>query len=80
MDKSKLSDIYAKIKDYNKIIIAVHKRPDGDCLGSAYGLKDIIKTTWPKKKVQIAAEKVGYLNFLGKPDDIADEDFNGALV
>ena len=80
MDKKKLLDIYAKIKDFNKIIIIVHKRPDGDCLGSAYGLKDIIKTTWPKKKVQISAETVGYLNFLGKPDEITDKDFNGALV
>jgi phosphoesterase RecJ-like protein len=80
MDKGKLLDIYTKIKEFDKIIIAVHKRPDGDCLGSAYGLKDIITTTWPKKKVQIAAETVGYLKFLGKPDKIADEDFKGALV
>lgn len=80
MDKGKLLDIYAKIKDFNKIIISVHKRPDGDCLGSAFGLKDIIKTTWPKKEVLIAAESVGYLKFLGKADEIADEDYDGALV
>ncbi len=80
MDKNKLSDIYAKIKDFNKIIISVHKRPDGDCLGSAYGLKDIIKTTWPNKEVLVSAEVASYLKFIGKPDDIKDKDYNGALV
>ena len=80
MDKGKLLDIYAKIKDFNKIIITVHKRPDGDCLGSAYGLKDIIKTTWPKKKVFVSAEKAGYLDFLGSPDELEDKDFDGALI
>lgn len=80
MDKGKLLEIYTKINDFDKIIIAVHKRPDGDCLGSAYGLKDIINTTWPKKTVLVAAEPVSYLSFLGKADEIADKDFNGALV
>ena len=79
MDKAKLLEIYAKIEEYEKIIIGVHKRPDGDCLGTAYGLKDIIKTTWPEKKVSVAAETVKYLKFLGKPNELKDEDFKGAL-
>ena len=61
MDKAKLLEIYNKIVEYDKIIIGVHKRPDGDCLGTAYGLKNIIKTTWPKKTVYVAAETVKYL-------------------
>jgi len=80
MDKKKLTDIYKQLKEFDKIIISVHKRPDGDCLGTAFGLKDIIKTTWPEKIVKIAAEEVGYLKFLGKPDKIKDEDYKGALV
>ena len=79
MDKIKLIEIYNKIKEYDKIIIGVHKRPDGDCLGTAYGLKNIIKTTWPDKIVSVAAEKVKYLKFLGKPNELKDEDFEGAL-
>ena len=34
-------EILKKIKEYNKIIITMHQRPDGDCYGSAFGLKDI---------------------------------------
>ena len=79
MDKIKLLKIYDKIEEYKKIIIGVHKRPDGDCLGTAYGLKNIIKTTWPDKKVSVAAETVKYLKFLGKPNELKDEDFKGAL-
>lgn len=79
MDKAKLLKIYKKIEEYDKIIIGVHRRPDGDCLGTAYGLKNIIKTTWPKKKVSVAAETVKYLKFLGKPNELKDKDFEGAL-
>lgn len=79
MDKAKLLEIYNKIVEYDKIIIGVHKRPDGDCLGTAYGLKNIIKTTWPKKTVYVAAETVKYLDFLGKPDELKDEYFKGSL-
>jgi len=79
VDKQKLTDIYAQIKKYNKIIISVHKRPDGDCLGTAFGLKDIIKTTWPEKEVYVLGEYVGYLDFLGKTDEIEDVVFEGSL-
>ncbi len=79
MDKTRLLEIYSKIEEYEKIIIGVHKRPDGDCLGTAYGLKNIIKTTWPNKKVSVAAETVKYLKFLGKPNELKDKDFKGAL-
>lgn len=80
MDKEKLLQIYTKIKEYNKIIILIHKNPDGDCLGSALGLKDIIQTTWPDKKAYVSGENVGYLNFLGKTNEVKDELFTGALV
>ena len=79
MDKAKLLEIYNKIEEFDKIIIGVHKRPDGDCLGTAYGLKDIIKSTWPNKKVSVAAETVKYLKFLGKPNELKDKDFEGTL-
>lgn len=79
MDKVKLLEIYNKIVEFDKIIIGVHKRPDGDCLGTAYGLQDIIKSTWPNKKVSVAAETVKYLKFIGKPNELKDKDFEGSL-
>ena len=69
-----------KIKEYNKIAIFGHRRPDGDCYGSLNGLKNIILTTFPKKRVFCLTEHIATLSFLGKMDDVDDEFFDGALA
>ncbi|YAF50705.1 DHH family phosphoesterase [Mycoplasmopsis synoviae] len=38
------------IEKYQNIIILHHIRPDGDCLGSQFGLAELIKTNYPNKK------------------------------
>jgi phosphoesterase RecJ-like protein len=42
--------ILVKIKQYDTIIIHRHIRPDGDCIGSQMGLKEILKASFPRKK------------------------------
>lgn len=79
MDKQKLNDIFNLIKDFNKIIIFPHARPDGDCIGSSFGLKNIIETTWPNKEVIVAGESSVFTSFLGVPKQLHDTDFKGAL-
>ena len=74
-----IKEIIKKIKVYNTIIIHGHEHPDGDCLGSQLGLKDIIKTTYPNKEVYVVGENSDLLQFLGKVDVISDDKFNGAL-
>ena len=37
--------ILDKIKEYNKIIIFRHFRPDGDAMGSSKGLREILRLT-----------------------------------
>ena len=44
-------DIYKLIKKYSSIAIARHIGADIDALGSQLGLKEIIKETFPDKKV-----------------------------
>lgn len=68
------------IEAHETIIIIPHARPDGDCLGSALGLKDIITTSYPEKKVFAIGDETGYLKFLGKLDVIEDDVFKEALV
>ena len=69
-----------KIKEYDKIAIFGHTRPDGDCYGSLNGLKNIILTTFPKKRVFCLTSHVESLSFLGKMDFVEDYEFEGALA
>ncbi len=80
MDKTKLKEIYNRIKAYDKVIILPHGRPDGDCIGSAIGLKEIIKTSFPDKAVYVSGEISEFTSFIGTLDTIEDETFKDALV
>ena len=75
-----MDHILNKIKEYNRIIIFGHERPDGDCIGSQYGLYYIIKESFPEKEVYITGEVSDYVGFIGKPTMIDDSLFNGALA
>lgn len=80
MNKQKLQAIHDKIREYKKIIITPHGRPDGDCIGTAFGLKDILVNTYPDKEIYVSGEEVDYLKFIGRTDKLEDKDFEGALV
>ena len=53
--------ILDKIKEYDKILIFRHFRPDGDAIGSTKGFAEILKNTYPEKKW-------GILHNGGNPD------------
>ncbi|MGM8215604.1 DHH family phosphoesterase [Bacillaceae bacterium W0354] len=74
------SNIISLIKQYKKIIIHRHERPDPDAYGSQAGLGEIIKTAFPEKKVLLAGKEDPTLNYLARLDEVKDEDYNGALV
>ncbi len=80
MNKDTLKQIHEKIQEYSTIIILPHGRPDGDCIGTAMGLKDMLANTYPKKSVYVSGEEADYVKFLGRTDDVQDETFKGALV
>ncbi|HKM29773.1 MAG TPA: bifunctional oligoribonuclease/PAP phosphatase NrnA [Bacilli bacterium] len=75
-------EILAKIIAYDKIIICRHVRPDGDCLGSTIGLREILRESFPRKKIySIGDQKADYLSFLPSEDDkLAAEEYKDALV
>ena len=75
-------EIFNKIKAYKDIIILRHSRPDGDCMGSSLGLREILKTSFPDKNIySIGRDNSMFLNFLGSEDDDVDEEvYQRALV
>lgn len=74
-----MNKILEKIKEYETIIIHGHKRPDGDCYGAQFGLKDLIQTSFPKKEVYVVGETSEFVSFVGTVDTISDDKYNGAL-
>lgn len=74
-----MKHILKKIKEYNTIIIHGHIRPDGDSIGSQYGLMYLIKETYPEKNVYVTGESSDYVAFIGKPTLIDNKLFNNAL-
>lgn len=74
------SQIIDTIEQYSKIIIHRHVRPDPDAYGSQLGLKFLLEHNYPEKHILAAGEHDFTLDFLGHPDQVEDQDFEGALV
>ena len=74
--------ILDKIKQYRRIIITRHVRPDGDAIGSTKGLARILRLTYPDKEIYLQTEDSSdYLAFLGPDDEaIAPELYKDALL
>ena len=81
MKNENMQCILDKIKQYDKIMIFRHYRPDGDAVGSTKGLAAILRLTYPEKKIYLQnADFSNYLAFLGKEDDLLpDEEYADAL-
>ncbi|KPB05418.1 DHH family phosphoesterase [Bacillus sp. CHD6a] len=72
--------IIDEIKAHDTVIIHRHVRPDPDAYGSQCGLAELIKESYPEKKVYRVGEAEESLNFLSKLDEIPDSSYDGALV
>ncbi len=78
-------ELLLQIEKYDTIIIHRHQRPDGDALGSQFGLKEIIKTKFPNKRLLTVGSleefKENSIKHIFKEefDNVTSEDYNGAL-
>ncbi len=73
-------EIIGQITAASSIIIHRHVNPDPDALGSQLGLASSIRSTYPEKKVFVAGEGVGDLDWIGTMDQVSDQDYQNALV
>lgn len=78
----KLNIIFNKIKEYDTIMLFRHFRPDGDCKGATMGLREILRLSFPEKKIYlINDDHSDYLEFMGEEDEeVADEVYENALA
>lgn len=74
MNKDIALQILNKIKEYDRIIIFRHLRPDGDAVGSTKGFQAILRLTFPEKEIYLQnADFSDYMGFLGQEDSPIDE-------
>lgn len=53
-----------KLEQYDSIVIFHHIRPDGDCLGSQFGLRELLRINYPEKKfMQLGNQMDCFLTF-----------------
>ena len=72
--------IYRKIKQYNKIIIARHVGADPDALGSTLGLKEAILYTFPKKQVYVVGAPASRHKYIGDLDKFTEDMYEDSLL
>ena len=53
-----MNKLLEAIRDSERIAIAGHIRPDGDCVGSALGLRQYIAENYPGKEITVFLEEV----------------------
>ncbi|MBR2712685.1 MAG: bifunctional oligoribonuclease/PAP phosphatase NrnA [Bacilli bacterium] len=73
-------EIYKKIKEYDKIVIARHIGADPDALGSTMGLKEVILNTFPNKKVSVVGVYSSVFKYMGKMDKLAEDEISSSLL
>jgi len=75
------SRIIEKIREYDRIIICRHKRPDGDAVGSSGGLCELIRAAFPEKTVKISnKERCDYVaSYEAQSELPLEEEYPGAL-
>ena len=74
MKNEKMQAVLDKIKEYNRIIIFRHFRPDGDAIGSTKGLQRILRLSFPEKEIYLQnSDFSDYLAFLGGEDEPIDD-------
>ncbi len=75
------TNILNKIKEYDRIVISRHTRPDGDAVGSSKGLCSVLRDSFPSKEIFLVNEDYSdYMSFLGGEDSVSDDFYKNALV
>ena len=76
MNLEQMKAVLDKIKQYDKIVIFRHKRPDGDAVGSTKGLRDVLRATYPNKDIRLLNKDFAeYVKFLGEEDAAQPDEF-----
>ncbi len=71
-------EILDRIKEYDKISIFRHERPDGDCMFSALAMETFIKDNFPLKEIKIAGKDT--YDLISRNDELSDSYIKSSLA
>ena len=72
--KEDIARVFDEVEKADSIVLFGHVNPDGDCLGSVYGMKRALKELFPQKKVYAVGSHPKYLEELLDPSDVVEEE------
>ena len=73
--------VLKQIEKYDSIVIYGHLNPDGDCYGAQVGLKEVILSNYPNKKVYVTGTGCPrFFHLIGKTDKVSDEVIANSLA
>ncbi len=75
-----MNKLIAAIDEYKNIAIFGHENPDGDCIGSQFGLKHIILANFKDKVVKVLGQESDYIDFLDEVDEATDDFIEESLA
>ena len=74
-------EIFARIEQYDSVVIFGHASPDGDCVGSVMGSKFALQEYYPDKKIYAVGTHPKYLpSFVEPSDDVDDETIKNSIA
>ncbi len=81
MERDIQRQILDRILAYDTVMLFRHKRMDGDCVGATKGLKQILRRSFPDKRILlIDGQYSGFLAFAGPEDgEVEEEVYRQAL-
>jgi 3'(2'), 5'-bisphosphate nucleotidase len=76
-----IKELFRIIEQYQTIIICGHLAPDCDSFGSSIGLRELLRTKYPEKRILSAGKGIPRFNlFIAMVDDIKERDIKDALL
>ncbi|WP_051258527.1 DHH family phosphoesterase [Atopococcus tabaci] len=73
-------EILDAVRTYDTIIIHRHIRPDPDAIGSQVGLAELLKNSFPAKRIYSVGSLPDNLSFLAEMNHAEPSDYHNALV
>src|SRR5210317_1268921 len=76
----KFQSLWQQLQAYENVILIPHIYPDGDALGSTFGLQGLLQSYSTKQRVRVVGEHIQGTDWMGSFDVIPDDHWAKSAV